>query len=71
MSEICNIAGTTLVKCTLKGPFAVRHQDIASVRRHLRVSTFILLMDFITDHKKPRESSLEPGKHEKQLFISV
>ena len=33
--------------------------------------TFILPMYFISDHKKHRESSLEPGKHEKQLFISV
>ena len=53
------------------GPFAVRPQDIGPVRRHLRVATYFFTMVFISDHKKYRESSLEPGKHEKQLFISV
>ena len=60
--------------CTLKGPFAVRHQYIliiASIRRHLRVSTLLLLMDLILDNKKHRFCSLEAGKHENQLFISI
>ena len=49
----------------------MRHQDIASIRRHLRVSTFILLMDLILDNKKHGFCSLEAGKHENQLFMSV
>ena len=44
---------------------------IGPLRRHLSVATLLFGIYFISDHKKHGKSSLEPEKHENQLFMSV
>ena len=51
-----------------KTDFSVR---IVQKKEQNRVSTFFFRVYFISGHKKHRESSLEPGKHENQLFMNV
>ena len=62
--ECLQILGSVKPNCARDRRHAV------ALAKPLRVSTSFFTMDLILDNKKHRKSSLEPGKHEKQLFIS-